>query len=154
MIRRVVFWAAGLALIAVFSLSAYLRLVPLEASRWHLALDSSAAPGAGRCVETIQPQHNGARSACLLAGHPAEIITEINTIALATPRTTRLAGTPEEGRITWISRTKLMGYPDVITAQGTATATGTRLDVFSRQVYGSGDWGVNAARLKDWLSRL
>ena len=47
-----------------------------------------------------------------------------------------------------------MGFPDYITAEVAPTAEGTRLDIFSRQRFGSSDMGVNAARLRNWLSQL
>jgi hypothetical protein len=47
-----------------------------------------------------------------------------------------------------------MGYPDYSTAEAKETADGTRLDVFARQRFGGGDFGVNGARLKAWLTTL
>jgi hypothetical protein len=44
-------------------------------------------------------------------------LARLDEIALATPRTTRLAGSPDEGRITWITRSALWGFPDYTTAQ-------------------------------------
>ncbi|MEO6301328.1 MAG: DUF1499 domain-containing protein, partial [Paracoccaceae bacterium] len=73
---------------------------------------------------------------------------------LATPRTQFLVGSAADGRITWISRSKIMGYPDYITAETKHLGEGTQLDIFSRQRYGNGDFGVNAARLKVWLTTL
>jgi uncharacterized protein (DUF1499 family) len=73
---------------------------------------------------------------------------------MAAPRTRRLAGSVTEGRITWVQRSRLMAFPDHITAEVAAAPEGTRLDVVSRQRYGSGELGVNAARLRDWLARL
>ena len=152
MILRILLSLIGLAALAVIGLSLYVRFAPLDPSRWHVEIATSDAPRDGTCSATLKVLVNGARSACLLPDTPTEILIKLNTIALATPRTSRLDGTPETGRISWVARSKLMGYPDVITAQATATPSGTRLDVFSRQVYGRGDWGVNAARLKVWLS--
>ena len=119
---------------------------------------TSDPPARGTCTENITVLQNGARSVCVLPGTPAEILARLDATALSTRRTTRLAGSPGEGRVSWVSRSKLIGYPDIITAQTTAQSSatamtaGTRLDVFSRQVYGGTDFGVNAARLQDWLT--
>ena len=75
-------------------------------------------------------------------------------IATATPRTHRLAGSPEAGRITWITRSRLWGFPDYTTAQVTQTPTGPRLDIHARLRFGRSDMGVNAARLHAWLAQL
>jgi hypothetical protein len=47
-----------------------------------------------------------------------------------------------------------MGFPDYVTAEVSQTPAGTRLDIVSRLRFGTVDFGVNAARLKDWLSQL
>ena len=154
MIRRLLLALIGLVAVGVVGFSLFIRFAPLDPSRWHVEIATSDPPAAGTCAANLTLLLNGARSTCLLPATPTEILIKLNTIALATPRTTRLAGTPEAGRVSWVTRSNLIGYPDIITAQVTTTATGTRLDIFSRQVYGSGDWGVNAARLKTWLPRL
>ncbi len=47
-----------------------------------------------------------------------------------------------------------MGYPDYTTATAVAGADGTRLVIYARQRFGSGDWGVNRARVEDWVARV
>ena len=82
-------------------------------------------------------------------------LTRLDEIALATPRTTRLAGSPEEGRITWVTRSALWGFPDYTTAQAMTHDVATSgVTLFARSRFGREDLGVNAARLRDWLSRL
>ena len=152
MILRVVLAAFCLVALAVSGLSVYVRFTPLDTARWHADVVTSEPPARGTCTENITVLQNGARSVCVLPGTPAEILARLDATALSTRRTTRLAGSPGEGRVSWVSRSKLIGYPDIITAQTTAQTTGTRLDVFSRQVYGGADFGVNAARLQDWLT--
>lgn len=144
----ILIFALGLAL------AAWIRLAPDDPARWHVPVADAGAPTPGPCVEQIRTVPKGARATCLLSQTPAALLEELEAIALATPRTTHLAGTPDESRITWVSRSRLMGYPDYITAEASLTPQGTRLDIFSRQRYGQGDHGVNAARLRAWLSRL
>ena len=80
------------------------------------------------------------------------MLTKLDAIALAGPRTLKLVAT--DSLVTWESRSQLMGFPDYITAELATAAGGTRLDILSRQRFGGGDMGVNAARLKVWLSQL
>ena len=82
------------------------------------------------------------------------LLARLDATAIATPRTHRIAGTPDEGRITWETRSLLIGYPDYTTAQVTGTAAGTRLDILARSRFGASDFGVNAARLTAWLGAL
>jgi len=130
----------------------YIRLAPDDPARWHVAVSDASVPSPGPCTDHITKVAKGARATCLLTDPPDAVLAKLDSTALATPRTTRLAGTPQDGRITWISRSRLMAFPDYITAEATPTPQGTRLDILSRQRYGNGDGGVNAARLRAWLS--
>ena len=137
-------------LIAVLlaGLAAYIRLAPSEPDQWNAAL-----PVAGPLTDCthITTLEGGAKLSCAA---PENILTKLDAIALATPRTRRLAGSPAESRITWITRSKLWGFPDYTTAQVTQTPTGPRLDIHARLRFGRSDMGVNAARLRAWIAQL
>ncbi len=83
-------------------------------------------------------------------GAPADLLARLDAVALATPRTRRLAGSVEEGRITWETRSALWGFPDYTTAE--VREDGLYLQ--ARLRFGREDMGVNAARLRDWQERL
>jgi len=78
------------------------------------------------------------------------MLARLDAIALATPRTRRLAGGVAEGSITWITRSALWGFPDYTTAEVQADG----LYIFARIRFGGGDGGVNAARLREWQAQL
>ncbi len=136
---------------AAFGLLAYIRLVPSDPAVWHISVVTAEAPGQGDCAAGIKNVRGGARAACLFAEGPDALLARLDRIALASPRTTRLAGTPQSGRITWITRSTLIGYPDYTTVEATPTPAGTRLDIHARQRFGRTDFNVNAARLRNWL---
>jgi uncharacterized protein (DUF1499 family) len=142
---RTVVW---LVLTAIVVFVGYVRLAPSNPSRWNVDLSApSFQPPASAQVFCIRPDNRyGA-----VAGDPADVLARLDAIALATPRTRRLAGSVEEGRITWVTRSRLMGYPDYTTAQ---VMPGPGLCVLGRQRFGSGDWGVNAARIGGWMQEL
>jgi uncharacterized protein (DUF1499 family) len=84
-----------------------------------------------------------------------DLLTRLDAIALATPRTRRIAGTPQSGMITWETRSAVWGFPDYTTAEATSDAThGTMLSLVARLRFGSSDLGVNGARLGLWLQEL
>jgi hypothetical protein len=145
-------WAFALLVVLVLCFGVYVRFAPSDPSRWHEDPSTGAAVSPGPCavVKTV----GAARVACLRAETPGALLALLDDIALASPRTKRLAGNPEDGRITWISRSALWGFPDYTTAQAVATPQGTRLDIHARNRFGIDDMGVNAARLTDWISRL
>ena len=130
------------------------RLLPSDPAVWHVPVTDGAAVQPGPCAGQVRAQLGGARAACLVPDDALGVLTRLSAIASAYPRTIRLAGSPQEGRITWVSRSRLMGFPDYITAEAHQTPQGTRLDVLARLRFGQGDMGVNAARLKLWLTAL
>lgn len=143
--------AVGL-LIIILGLLAYVRFAPSDPAIWQVAVATTDPATPGPCVAKIALVAKGARATCLLAGTPLDTFAKLDATAMATPRTSRLAGLPTDARITWVSRSRLMGFPDYITAEVSQSPAGTRLDIFSRQRFGNGDGGVNAARLHDWLA--
>ena len=137
-------WIIGVVLVLVAGGMAYIRLAPSDPARWHVDLAAGNIPKAH--VFCIRP---GSRYD--VQGDPKALLSRLDAIALATPRTVRLAGSAEEGRITWVSRSALMGYPDYTTAQ---VMEGQGLCIAGRQRFGSEDWGVNARRIGVWSQAL
>lgn len=143
---RRVLWLLALVVVAA---GAWVRLAPSDPAVWHVDPVTEASSDG-----TIRAGMGDARVALVLAGAPEEVLSRLDAIALATPRTVRLAGSGAEGRITWVTRSALWGFPDYTTAAARTDAGGTRLDLFGRLRFGASDLGVNAARLADWVARL
>lgn len=142
---RVMVWLAVAVGLGLVTLAAYVRLAPHDPGLWHVPVAAEGAPGqvaAGTGRATLfLPAQDAA---------PAELLARLDAVAQATPRTTRLAGSVDEGRITWVTRSLVFGFPDYTTAE-------TRPDgvaVVARLRFGRDDMGVNAARLRDWQGRL
>ena len=129
---------------------AYIRLAPSDPARWNTdppAFTGEIAAGPDGVIAVPL----GARALLSFGdGASEEALARLDAIALATPRTTRLAGSPEAGRITWITRSLIFGFPDYTTA----TATPAGIDLYARERFGRYDFGVNAARLRDWTAKL
>lgn len=140
---------AGLLVLIVLGFGLYVRLAPSDPARWHV---SPTAAARDDC--TVEQGRGDARVTCQRPQNATQLLARLDEIAMATPRTTRLAGSPDEGRITWITRSRLWGFPDYITAEAGPAATGATVTLHARLRFGSSDMGVNAARLRDWLSRL
>ena len=143
-----------IAVVAVVAIMGIIRLAPSDQRVWNVPIADRVEANPGPCADQIRVLMNGARSACILPGQPVDVLTRLGVIAEAYPRTVLLAGTPAEGRVTWIARSRVMGYPDYITAEVVAVPEGTRLDLHARQRFGSSDHGVNGARLKLWLGQM
>jgi uncharacterized protein (DUF1499 family) len=153
---------SALGLLAVLlAFAAYVRLAPSDPAVWHVgAVPPLPATGvhaitAIEAPDAITTAMNSARAFVWVPGRPRDVLQRLDEIALATPGTTRLAGSPEEGRITWVTRSTLWGFPDYTTAEAQISDVATSdLAVFARSRFGRSDLGVNAARLRDWLTKL
>lgn len=145
---RIMAIGLSLLIVAILGLMAFVRLAPSDAVAWNTQPISMAEAAPEGAVQTL----TGAATFWLGPdrGEAQALLQRLDTIALATPRTTRLAGTPSDARITWVTRSALWGFPDYTTAE----ATSDGLYVYARLRFGSEDMGVNAKRLNDWLAQL
>lgn len=142
----------GFGLIVMMGLLAVIRLAPIDLAEWHIELVDPRPVGLplGAAGNQIVVLPNGAYASLGLAGDAINSLAKIDAIALATPRTRRIAGSVAEGHMTWETRSLVWGFPDYTTAEVTAAG----LVIYARQRFGTHDWGVNAARLRAWLAQL
>ena len=137
-------------IIAFLGLTAYVRLAPSDPAQWNVS-PPAALWADGAPWDQVVPAEGAATLRLSAAkGAPADLLAKLDAVAMASPRTERLAGSLSEGRITWITRSLLWGFPDYTTAEVRPDG----LYIHARLRFGRSDLGVNAARLTDWLSRL
>lgn len=88
--------------------------------------------------------------------NPAIIAKALDEFALRQPRTIRIAGTPEQGWMTYVQTSDRMRYPDYVSVliMDIANEGLTTIAIFSRSRFGYGDLGVNEARVRRWLQPL
>lgn len=83
------------------------------------------------------------------------LLAAIVQVAGARPRTFLAAAYPEALQLHWVVRSAVFNFPDLVTAQAMPhDPTGSTLLLYSRSVYGYGDFGVNRQRLTVWLAAL
>ncbi len=123
---------------AVVAFGMYVRLAPLDPQKWHALPDdvihADMQVGAMRVVNEID----------------TEQLQQFDDIAMRDRSTQRLAGHPDDGMVTYISRSKFWGFPDYTTARLRAG----RLEIYGRLRFGRSDFGVNATRIDRWLRLL
>lgn len=116
---------------------AWIRLAPSDPARWHRApqvtADHDMRGGVLRRVET-----------------GADGLARFDTIARTAPRTRVLAGSVAEGMVTYVTRSRVFGFPDYTTAR----QQGDLLLIHARNRFGRSDLGVNRARVEQWLAAL
>lgn len=134
-----------LALVALtFAAALYVRLAPVDAADWHVDPEQVTPP--------TSPNY------ALLAGSGAATIPapalavagRVQAIAEAEGAQV-LAGSLAEGFVTYVVRSRIMGFPDFISLRLVPENDTTRLHIFSRSRDGYSDLGVNTARVQRWL---
>ncbi len=119
-----------LVFLAIVALLAFIRLAPSDVSRWHTPIGSAEdVTGAGWAARVI-PATSG-------------LLSDLHQGMLALPRTELLAGSVGDGRLTYITRSKLIGFPDYTTIE----QDNDQIKLYGRLRFGKSDMGVNAKRL-------
>jgi uncharacterized protein (DUF1499 family) len=83
------------------------------------------------------------------------LISAWTKVIAANPRTKEIQRSADGIQRTWVQRSLLMGYPDVITVEFIRlSAESATLAIYSWSQYGHSDFGVNRRRIAAWLSNL
>ena len=125
---------ATFLLVLILAGLAFIRLAPSDPARWHQmpesVTDRDLDGGAMRRVEGE--------------------LESLDAVIRDTPRTRVLSGSPDQGMITYVTRSRVFGFPDYTTVR----QSGDMLEIYGRLRFGKSDLGVNAARIDGWLDRL
>ena len=116
---------------------AYVRLAPSDPARWHRMPEVSG-----------DKRFNSGVIRQVSAG--PEGLARLDAIIRDTPRTRVLAGSVGEGMVTYVTRSRVMGFPDYTTVR----QADDMLEIYARLRFGRSDLGVNRARVEGWLGRL
>ncbi|SDZ49506.1 Uncharacterized conserved protein, DUF1499 family [Jannaschia faecimaris] len=148
MIKRTLLIVAAGAVVAGLG---YIRFAPMDPGVWHV--DAATAARTGKPNDYLVAE-GGDRPAITVPETVEAVLDRLDAVATAERGVTRLAGSAAEGRVTYVQRSKLMGYPDAISVSATQAGEGTTLSIYSRSRFGQSDLGVNEARVERWLERL
>jgi uncharacterized protein (DUF1499 family) len=121
----------------IVAFAAYVRFAPLAAERWHISIsateDKDMKGGAIRIVPS-----------------KSDTMAMLDSALKKLPRTSLLAGSATQGHVTYVTRSKWMGFPDYTTLE----QSGDTIKMFARLRFGRQDLGVNAARLRKLVTAL
>ena len=116
---------------------AYVRLAPSDAAKWHNPV-----------VTEVNTDFAG--GVIRLLGIGPDGLVRIDAVVRTLPRTVVLTGSVEEGRITYVTRSKIIGFPDYTTIE----QHGDTVRMFARLRFGNRDFGVNLARLEQLVQAI
>ena len=144
----------------IVAVMVYVRLAPADVDAVHV----QAAPR----MPDNYPSKGGFIAVREMTAPPEDVLRALASIALRNDRTKTLAGSVDEGIITFVSRSKLFGFPDYTTVSIIPAGTVSRQDgsadgqsqlgallmIDGHLRYGQSDMGVNKTRIERWLSAL
>jgi hypothetical protein len=139
-----------LGLIGLFvAFAVWVRLAPTDAAFWHNPQLPVMSPGEYPSPDSFVSQR-------AVEGDGAETLASLDAIIRATPRTIVFAGALDAGKITYVTRSRVMGFPDytTVTLASLAPLERSTLQVFGRLRFGKSDMGVNRTRIQGWLGEL
>ena len=157
MVPRWLRFALGAALVAAATGCMMIRAAGHDPARWHV--DPATAERTGKPNDyLVAPEGTTAapvdRVLGVLGESPAAVMARLDAVARAAPRTEVVAGTPEELFVTYVQRSKWIGFPDYVSVKAVPVEGGGSLIVWSRARYGYSDLGVNADRVERWLAEM
>ncbi|MFV1593596.1 DUF1499 domain-containing protein [Phaeobacter sp. JH20_36] len=77
-------------------------------------------------------------------------LERFHNVASNAPRTRVLAGSVEDEMVTYVTRTRFLGFPDYTTAR----QDGDLLKVYARLRFGRSDLGANNDRINSWIAQM
>ncbi len=132
---------------AILALNLYIRFSPNDPEEWHLEPAEVDHPGRSG-VRLI------GRDAPRFPGDPDLVLQTFADIAAEERNMRLLDGSLDEGMMTFVKRTPVWGFPDLVTVMAVDEGAETKLSIVARSRFGSYDWGKNAARLDRWLQEM
>lgn len=137
---------AWIVVLIVVGLLAYIRLAPHDVERWHRG---SEHPG----IEPLE-RPGGYVWREPVEGEGRDLLARLDAVIMDTPRTRRLTGSVAEGMITYVTRSRVFGFPDYATVGIHGMEDQRYLEINSRLRFGQSDMGVNRSRVRRWLAAL
>ncbi len=116
---------------------AYIRFGPTDTDHWHRPIEAQSnqdVPGGAIRIVQVGP----------------DALPRVDQEMRALPRTKVIAGSVEEGRITYETRSLIFGFPDYTTVE----QAGDTIKMYARLRFGTSDMGVNRNRLERVLRAL
>ena len=131
---KYVMYVVVVACVLLLGLVAFVRLAPTDPAVWHAPIpETNSQNMTGGAIRVTQADANA--------------FARVNAAMQALPRTRIIAGSIAEGRVTYETRTKWIGFPDYTTIE----LRDGLLKMHARLRFGKSDLGVNRERLERLL---
>lgn len=131
--------------VALVVMVLWIRFAPISAEKWHV-----------NPTEVIEPQSpNYYLKTYSIDATISQVLEKFTAPKLPTETIKMLSGSIEGSFATYVARTPLMGYPDMISVSVVSLGENqTQINVFSRSRFGYADLGRNKQRVEGWIDTL
>jgi len=142
-----------LVLAVLILLEAYVRLAPSDPKLWHVD-PLKAQPTKTPNSFLVRPGE-GKYPAPEFGVNAATLAREFDDLLMADANVVRLAGSVADLYVTYVVRSRLVGFPDYVSVRFIPlTANRSSIAIFSRARFGYSDQGVNRRRVLAWFKAL
>lgn len=142
---RILLYLVVALVVALIALSAYVRLAPIDLAEWHVDPDTVTPPTSPNFSLLAGASAVGIHAPALAVAGRLQSIADAEGAQV-------VAGSLGEGFVTYVDRSRIMGFADFISIRLVSEDDITRLHIFSRARYGYSDLGANTARVQRWLT--
>ena len=119
-----------LVVLLVLGALAFVRLAPTDVDKVHRAVQGTQdKTGKGFCLRVLPGE--------------ADLFGRIDAAMRGLERTQVVVGSVDEGRVSYVTRSKAVGFPDYTTVE----AADGQIKIYARLRFGRSDFGVNRARV-------
>lgn len=123
----------------------YVRLTPVDAAQWHVDPEDVTPPTAPNFSLLAGSEAVAINAPALAVAGRVQAVAEAEGAQV-------VGGSLGEGHVTYVVRSRVMGFPDFVSLRLVPEEDTTRLHIFSRSGFGHSDLGVNTARVQRWLT--
>ena len=155
--RRALRWGLVGLFVAASIAYYFINNVSHYGPRWHLDPATIERTGTPNDFLAAPPGATAApidTEVEIYAEPPRELLARFDEIARSQPRVEALFGSLDELMVTYMQRSRYVGFPDYITVKAIPVGEGASLIVYSRSRYGRSDLGVNGQRVTKWLGAI
>lgn len=155
---KIAIFLAFLNIVGVGWLFYYVNTVEHDVAIWHvdpLTAEQTIKPHSFRLAPPGLTDEFVDMASPVYFANPTLMAKAFDDFVLRQSKTTRIAGSPEEGWMTYVQRTPRWGFPDYISVKFIDLNGGkSTIAIYSRSRFGHGDLGVNEERVKTWVNTL
>jgi len=157
MVRMAIF-LIFLTMVAAGGLFYHVSTVDHDAAVWHvdpLTVPQSVQPHSFRMAPPALTEEFVDVSSPVYSVNPTLMAKAFDDYVLNQSKTARIAGSPEEGWMTYVQRSPRLNLPDYISVKFIDLNGGkSTIAIYSQSRFGYDDLGVNETRVLAWVSTL